>query len=641
MPLIAKLAIQSGLPQLDRLFDYLVPASLTNVKVGCRVKVFLGRSKKLLDAFVVELSQESEFTGRLSEIQSVITYEPVLRSEIFNLCSQLAERSASPLGELIKLAVPAHMPRTFSNHNAGQTQALPDPKMFNWGFGEDYLEQFTNPGFRSFAMAEPRELPISGGSCELNLPSWASFFLGVSVVNLAKGSSTILLVPDYREQAVLVRAIEDLGLGAYLADYSQELPKSRQFAGFLRALDAIPRIIIGSRSAAYAPAHSLASILVFDEADGSYIDKSSPYLSTRDVVLVRQAIQNCSLVFSSHAISTDLMRLLESGYLDDQTLRFASPRISISEPGFRVDSHAYSAIRQGLTQGAVLVQVSSLGDSAALFCGRCEEPAACTSCNGPLWVDATKSRKCRWCNGFAMDHICSCGSREFSLGRPGASRTAAELGRAFPAARVIESTGENRLIAIPAGKTLVIATAGAEPYVPGGYLAVVLLDAKVLMSRQSLRTTEEAVRLWSNAVAKARAGAPCVLVGVSGDLAQLFALWNQSKIALNELLSRRQLQLPPEVRMGSVTAELDLIMALSEVLSTEESISRIGPAPVNVRNGTQLWRLIFKYPYSRGVFIAKLLKTEVSRLGAGKIRISNSGRNARALTVKMNDADVV
>jgi primosomal protein N' (replication factor Y) (superfamily II helicase) len=642
MSKIAKLAIQSGLPQLDRLFDYAVPEELVeSVEVGSRVKVSFGKAKKSLDGFVVSISSTSEFEGKLSEIQSVVGDRPALQPDVFSLCSQLAERSASSLGELLKIAVPAHMPRSFSNHKASDTSQGPIAKEFESSFDDDYVERLSKGPARSFALAEPRSVSHVYKGKECSSPSWVSLFLSVAWSNLDKGKSTIILVPDYREHAIVLSAMRQVGLEKFLADYSAELPKSKQYEGFLRALDSSPRVIVGSRLAAFAPAYNLGSILIFDEADRSYIDQASPYLHTRDVVLVRQSIQDCSVLFCSHSISTDALRLIDTGYLSDQTLAFAAPRISISEPGMRVDGHAFTAIKDGLKEGAVLVQVSSLGDSTALYCKKCDEPASCKTCNGPLWVDSSGVKKCRWCNGFALDYVCNCGSSEFSLGRAGSTRTAAELGRAFPNARVIESTGDNRLINIAASKSLVVATAGAEPYVDGGYFAVVLLDAKVLLGRQNLRAVEESVRAWSNAVAKARSSAPCVLVGVSGEMSKLYSLWNHARIAAVELASRQELLLPPAVRLGSVTAELDMVTSISSSLSGFASVVRIGPAPVANSSGQEQWRLIFKYPYSEVQNIAKILKLEVSKVAAGKTRVTASGRSARAVTVKMNDAEVV
>ena len=641
MPKIAKLAIQSNLPQLDRLFDYLVPDSLMNqVEIGSRVKVMFGRSKKALDAFIVEFPKESEFSGRLSEILEVVGTAKTLKPNVFKLCQQLADRSASTLGDVIKLAIPPHMPQAFASF----LQTLPeseDSKPTRLAADNEEIKAIVAEGEKSFVLAEPRQVELGMGTGFSAVPSWVKMFVSIAAANFALGKSTLILVPDYREHEVVMGALKLADLALYVANYSQEQVKSKQYLGFLRALEQKPRIIVGSRAAAFAPAHNLGSILFFDEADRSYCDQASPYLNSRDVALVRQSIEKCSLVFTSHSISSDMKRLLDSGYLTDRSKPFPTPRISNSEPGLRVDSHAYSAIKAGLENGPVLVQVASLGDSTAMYCKMCDEPARCAECQGPLWIDSSGAKKCRWCNSFQINHRCPCGGSDLTLGRAGATRTAAELGRAFPSARVIESTGQARTTSINRGRTLVVATAGAEPYVEGGYSAVVLLDAKVALSRQNLRAQEEAVRTWSNAVAKAGPKAPCVLVGVAGELSQLFSLWNHQKIAENEYKSRQELGLPPSLRLGSITADISLLTQLSEILASDNSVVRIGPAPVETGSGGQLWRLIFKYPYFKGLELAKLLKVEVARVSAGKLRTSSSGRSARAITVKMNDSEVV
>jgi len=641
MPKIAKLAIQSNLPQLDRLFDYFVPESLSEqASIGSRVRVMFGRSKKPLDAFIVDFAKESEFSGRLSEILEVVGPSETLKENVFKLCQQLAERSATTPGDILKLAIPAHMPKAFAEHgkvvSAGQN-SIP----FQDDVVKNGLEEFLTAGRKSFLLVEPRQVELRPGQGSPNTPSWVKTFVLMALANLQEGKSTLILVPDYREHEAIMEALTISQLADHVANYSQEQVKSKQYLGFLKALEDRPRIVVGSRAAAFAPAHNLGSILVFDESDRSYSDQASPYLHSRDVVLVRQSVEGCSLVFACHSISSDMIRLIDSGFLIDRTREFAAPRVSNSEPGLRVDSHAYSAIKTGLELGPVLVQVASLGDSTAMYCKSCDEPARCGECQGPLWIDSSGSKKCRWCNAFQHHFRCSCGGTELILGRAGATRTAAELGRAFPSARVIESTGQIRTTRITRGSTLVVATAGAEPYVDGGYSAVILLDAKVALSRQNLRAQEEAVRFWSNAVAKSGPKAPTVLVGVSGELSQLFSLWNHHKIAEQEYKSRQELGLPPSLRLGSLSGSISLLSELSEVLAKEPSVVRIGPAPLDISATGQQWRLIFKYPYSLGLHIAKLLKVEVARISVGKLRISSSGRSARAITVKMNDTEVV
>jgi primosomal protein N' (replication factor Y) len=206
---------------------------------------------------------------------------------------------------------------------------------------------------------------------------------------------------------------------------------------------------------------------------------------------------------------------------------------------------------------------------------------------------------------------------------------------------VIESTGENRIQQITPGKNLVVATAGAEPFVEGGYQAVVILDAQTLLSRQYLRATEEAVRLWSNAVSKLSADGEAVLVGVAGSLARKFCLWQQVQIAADELASRRELLLPPALRLGSVAGRQQLLAELAKSLSDSGKVTVLGPSPFLRSHDSSEWRLIVKYNYSDTVEVAKYLRGEAIRLSRGKSVMAASGRSARALKIRMNDGDVV
>ena len=101
---------------------------------------------------------------------------------------------------------------------------------------------------------------------------------------------------------------------------------------------------------------------------------------------------------------------------------------------------------------------------------------------------------------------CGCGQPGLRALVVGAGRTAEELGRAFPAAKVLTS-GRNGVIAeVGSAPAVVVATPGAEPRADGGYAAAVLLDGWALLGRASLRAAEEALRRWLNAAALVRPG---------------------------------------------------------------------------------------------------------------------------------------
>ncbi len=156
----------------------------------------------------------------------------------------------------------------------------------------------------------------------------------------------------------------------------------------------------------------------------------------------------------------------------------------------------------------VLVQVPRAGYLLTMVCQQCREAARCASCHGQLRrtrQDAPLA--CATCGALATTWTCpTCGGTRLRAPRVGATRTAEELGRAFPLARVIASTGDRVVAQVDAEPALVIATPGGEPRAVGGYAAAVLLDGDQLLQRGDLRAGEEAFRRWLNATALIRPG---------------------------------------------------------------------------------------------------------------------------------------
>ena len=104
-PLVARVAVEVGLPHLDRPFDYLVPDELAaQVAPGVRVRVrFAG---KLIDGFVVGLGGTSDVGAKLRPIERVISPEVVLTDPIARLCRAVADHYAGTFADVVRLAVP-------------------------------------------------------------------------------------------------------------------------------------------------------------------------------------------------------------------------------------------------------------------------------------------------------------------------------------------------------------------------------------------------------------------------------------------------------------------------------------------------------------------------------------------------------
>lgn len=198
----------------------------------------------------------------------------------------------------------------------------------------------------------------------------------------------------------------------------------------------------------------------------------------------------------------------------------------------------------------------------------------------------------------------------------GSERTADELGRAFPNTRVVVSDGAHPVTELDARPALVIATRGAEPVVPGGYRAVILLDGDKMLLAEQLRIGEACLRWWSNAAALAAPGAPVHLVGVTGPVSRALATWTQPAYARGELAERTPLHMPPVVRVavveGTAAAVNEAIARVREDVPALASAAVLGPVPTgDGPAGQGAVRALVRFEYAQGRAVAETLRAAV------------------------------
>ena len=623
---VARVAFVSALPQLDRLFDYEIPAELAaTIKVGQLVTVPFGRSSKAREGFVIETDTASNFAGELSEITSIVSPRVLLAPKIISLCQALATRQALSLGELLKSACPDRMVRVDKSWAANESQAE---------VGESHTHE-TVTDVQLVSLAVMPGVVTHNGVTESR---WLHEIERLCHQMLASHKSVIICVPDFRDVNRLKLVFAQLGLSEFVNTYETGATKSEQYARHLRALDSKPQIVLGSRNSLYAPLTNLGAMVIWDEGDEGHQDESSPYLHSRDVALVRQTIEDCKLVFMHHSKSTTIKRLENIGYLHPLSEIQARPHVSYSSDGFRVDSLAHRVIKDGLKAGAVLVQVAAKGSSTSISCSDCGTRSSCTFCNGPLWENSKQQVLCRVCSGFNLQVRCrNCSSSKTKRGRAGASRTLQEFGKSFPGVRLIESTGETEMSFLNNEPALVVSTSGAEPICDKGYAAVVILDADLELSRDQLDATEQAIRKWANSLSLLAQGGKAAIIGVSGELGQALSLWQVDELAAKLLQERVELGFPPAVRLVSISGSREDLQPVKTALEQIDGARILG---ISSLEGTSDSRLLATYPYSVGVAVAKLLRSAALAPALTK-RFTKSGRIQRPLTIKMDDAKVL
>jgi primosomal protein N' (replication factor Y) len=557
---VARVAVDISLAHLDRPFDYLVPAGLADAAVpGCRVRVrFAGQ---LVDGYLLERTQTSEHQGRLARLERVISPEPVLTPEIFDLARVVADRYAGTLADVLRLAIPPRhaaaereTPATGGSKHAGSRPAA--GPWVRYPAGEAFLA----------GLAAGR--PVRAAWSALPGPRWPDEIAIAAGTAAAAGRGVVIVVPDARDLELLDAALA----GVSHVCLSADLGPAERYRRWLAARRGLVPVVAGTRAAMFAPVTDLGLVVLWDDGDDLHAEPRAPYPNAREVLALRAHRAGAAALIGGFARTAELTQLIATGWARPLTgrpeaLRQVAPLVRAAPDEAelardaaamtaRLPSMALRAARGALARGPVLVQVPRRGYLAAIACDRCRAQARCATCGGPLEiVGAREIPDCRWCGAMATDWTCSrCGSGRVRALVTGAARTAEELGRAFPGVPVRTSGGQHVLATVTAEPALVIATPGAEPVAQEGYAGALLLDGWALLGRPSLRAAEEALRRWMNAAALVRpAGPVVVLAEASLPAVQALIRWDPVHFSERELAERAELGFPPAVRMASVT----------------------------------------------------------------------------------------
>ena len=596
---VARVAVDISLAHLDRPFDYLVPASMDEVAVpGCRVRVrFAGQ---LVDGYLLQRTQTSDHQGKLAGLGRVISPEPVLTPEIFDLARAVADRYAGTLADVLRLAIPPRHAtaelQTRKEKPPADDAAPRRPEPGSW---------LRYPAGAAFLAGLADGRPVRAAWSALPGPHWPSEIAIAAATTAASGAGCVIVLPDARDLERVDAALAAVIPGDYVC-LSADLGPAERYRRWLTVRRGLVRVVAGTRAAMFAPVTDLGLVVLWDDGDDLHAEPRAPYPNAREVLALRAHRSRAAALIGGFARTAELTQLVAAGWARPLTggpeaLRQAAPiiRAAPDETELARDAAAMTARlpslalrsarsalaggdRGALAGGPVLVQVPRRGYLAAIACDRCRAQARCPKCGGPLEIAGSQEiPDCRWCGALATDWTCArCGSGRLRALVTGAARTAEELGRAFPGIPVRTSGGQHVLATVPAEPALVIATPGAEPVAPDGYAGALLLDGWALLGRPSLRVAEEALRRWLNAAALVRpAGPVVVLAEASLPAVQALIRWDPVTFAERELAERAELGFPPAVRMASVTGTPEAVSEFLGAAGLPGGAEVLGPVP--------------------------------------------------------------
>jgi primosomal protein N' (replication factor Y) len=582
---VAKVQVDTGVFHLDQPYDYSIPSEMLDlIKTGIRVQVpFAGRE---IEGLILSVDERSNIGG-LKPLSKILAPISVASESLLNLIASVSKAWAALPYDLIRSAIP---PRVASVEK------------------EDWqIEEVQSPPTK-----ERREF--------LQLPSHRNPFEALSELiakRPAKGSLLIIL-PESRSVARL------LALQPESIVLDSSLDRSERYRNFLRAKYSVNNLIVGTRSAVFADIPDLVQVIIVDEGSEHLFEKRSPGWNARDVALMRARIEKINFVAIGFAPSAEMARQIESGEVD---FRATKSRISVEsyQQEFQelLPGRIIPAVRTALKAGPVLFLASRKGYSQAISCSKCRNLALCACGSRLLKRTSSEPIECSLCDAKYPDWTCTwCSNKTPFLLSRGTTRYAQEIGRAFPGVQISLSEGDAILEDHSVKQGIVIATPGSEPYVDGGFSAVVVLDADGILNQSDLKSLERAQQLiFSQASFISKSGRVLLVISHSAPIVGALASWKPSLLAHRELIERREAFLPPYAKAVAIDADASEIQQLLRGFRVAKEDGRLPIniqilGPISIKGDVQ--RILLLGPLEEGQKLVDLIHEYQRRRSAAK-----------------------
>ncbi|MBE6934500.1 MAG: primosomal protein N' [Ruminococcaceae bacterium] len=264
---------------------------------------------------------------------------------------------------------------------------------------------------------------------------------------LDDGKSALLLVPEIGLTPQLL-SLMAAHFGNRVAVQHSSLPAGERNDQWKRIASGEAKVVVGTRSAVFAPGADFGIIIMDEEQEHSYQSENSPRYSTKEVAIWRGIRENALVLLGSATPSVESMFRAKNGDYQLYTLknRFggrALPRVSIVDMGEEAKNGNDSIFSWEL-QDAIgkthaggkqsILFLNRRGNSRALVCVDCREAPECTRCSAKLTYHSANERlMCHYC-GYSVPVPARCPQCSGPLKRVGTGTQKAqqELQTLFP-----------------------------------------------------------------------------------------------------------------------------------------------------------------------------------------------------------------
>ena len=274
------------------------------------------------------------------------------------------------------------------------------------------------------------------------------------------GRGAIVLVPEISLTPQTVRRFASR-FGDKVAVLHSALSDGERYDEWHRIRTGAARVVVGPRSAVFAPVKDLGLIVVDEEHDTSYKQDETPRYNARDVAVMRGVFENCKVVLGSATPSLETWFNAQRGkyVLASMAARVAGhPMPTVHLVNLEEESEAYAsapifskflldAIAERNRRGEqTILFLNRRGYSRVLECKNCGCVITCPNCSvAYTYHSADNCLRCHVCGGWTPPPVScpDCGAHEFSYTGVGTQRAEQALRKCFPHARILRMDADS------------------------------------------------------------------------------------------------------------------------------------------------------------------------------------------------------
>jgi primosomal protein N' (replication factor Y) (superfamily II helicase) len=431
---------------------------------------------------------------------------------------------------------------------------------------------------------------------------------------LARGRGAIVLVPEI--------ALTPQTLGRFRARFGDRVAVLHSALSDAERRDERERIasgeapvVVGARSAVFAPVPGLGVICVDEEHDASYKQESDPRYDARTVAAKRASLEGAVAVFGSATPRPESWQSLERVELGG---RIAAPLPSVRvvdlrrEQGYPLSAPLLAELGAIADEGGkAILMLNRRGLAAALHCRACGATRRCPNCDVALTLHHDSSLRCHHCGRLEpVGETCpACGSVEVARIGAGTQRLERALAKQVPELEVIRLDADVHDVRAPlarfarADRAVLVGTqmVAKGHHFLGVELAAVV-DADTGLALPDFRAEERTFQLLTQLAGRSGREAPGrVLVQTFQPDARAIvhaARHDVEGFLVEELERRRALGYPPFAHLVRIVVsgpdQGDAVRALDELKAGLGGSDVLGPAPLLRLRGRHRAQLVAK-----------------------------------------------